>query len=266
MIVPAGPAAQVAYQAPVTKLVYAEPEGPVQYQYEYSVQDPNSGDDKQQKETRNGDAVQGFYTVVQPDGLRRIVEYTSSKEHGFNAVVRYEGQAIQHVKQVAYAPAPVAKVAYAAAPVSYAQAPAQVAYAAPVAKVAYAPTQVAYAQAPVAKVAYAPAPVYAQAPAQVHYAPAPVAKVAYPAQVAYAQAPAQVHYAQPQARVAYAPAQAQVAYAPAQAHLAYAPAQAQVAYASAPVAYAPAQVTKAVYAQAPAGHVTYSSPAVHYKH
>ncbi|CAG9133194.1 unnamed protein product [Plutella xylostella] len=183
-------AAPVAYShAPVAKLAYAEPEAPAHYDYEYSVQDSHTGDVKQQKESRQGDAVHGSYSLVQPDGVQRIVEYTSDKEHGFNAIVRYEGQPKAYV-----APAQVAKVAYAPAQVQYAAAPVHYA-AAPVAKVAYAPAQVQYHAAPVAKVAYAPA--------QVQYHAAPVAKVAY--------APAQVQYhAAPVAKLAYAAAPAQV--------------------------------------------------------
>ncbi|CAH0687704.1 unnamed protein product [Spodoptera exigua] len=138
---------------PVSKVVYAEPEAPAHYEFSYSVHDDHSGDVKQQQEARQGDAVHGSYSLVQPDGVHRIVEYTADKEHGFNANVRYEGTPVHAepakiayaapVAKVAYA-APVAKVAYAPAPVSYSHAPV---YAAPVAKVAYA--------APVVKVAYA---------------------------------------------------------------------------------------------------------------
>ncbi|KAJ8718606.1 hypothetical protein PYW08_002843 [Mythimna loreyi] len=162
-------AAAYAGLVPVSKVVYAEPEAPAHYEFSYSVHDGQSGDVKQQQESRAGDAVQGSYSLVQPDGVRRIVDYTSDKVNGFNANVRYEGTPVYSAPaKVAYA-APVAKIAYAA-PV------AKVAYAAPVAKVAYA--------APVAKVAYA-APV-----AKVAYA-APVAKVAYAAPVA------QVTYSSP---------------------------------------------------------------------
>lgn len=147
---------------PVAKYAYAEHEAPAHYEFEYSVQDSHSGDVKQQREARQGDAVQGSYSLVQPDGLLRIVDYTSDKEHGFNAVVRYEGHPT-HAPAAKVAYAPVAKVAYA-----------------PVAKVAYAPAPVAYA-APFSKVAYAPAPVaYAAPVAKFAYA-APVAKVAYAA-------------------------------------------------------------------------------------
>ncbi|CAD0202297.1 unnamed protein product [Chrysodeixis includens] len=153
---------------PYAKVAYAAPEAPAHYEFNYSVHDDHSGDVKQQQESRAGDAVQGSYSLVQPDGVRRIVHYTADKEHGFNAEVTYEGTPIQQAPaKLAYA-APVAKLAYAA-PI------AKVAYAAPIAKVAYA--------APVAKLSYAPAAVsYAHAP--VAYA-APVAKVAYAAPVAH---------------------------------------------------------------------------------
>ncbi|KAI5651362.1 insect cuticle protein domain-containing protein [Phthorimaea operculella] len=252
----------VAVQGPVaTKLIYQEQETPAQYEYEYSIQDPQSGDDKSAKENRNGDDVQGYYSFVQPDGVRRIVEYSSSKEHGFNAVVRYEGTpvATKVVAQapVAYAAAPVAKVAYAPAPaqVAYAQSPAPVAYAQPV----------AYAPAPVQKVAYAPAPV-AYAPQPVAYAPAPVQRIAYapaPTQVTYAQA-SQPQYAYAQAPVVHAQPVAKVAYPSAQ--VAYAQAPAQVAYAQAPVTYAQ-QVGQITYSPAASvGHFSFASPVVSYKH
>ncbi|KAM3965459.1 uncharacterized protein ACR2FA_000296 [Aphomia sociella] len=236
--------------APVAKVVYAEPEAPANYDFEYSIQDQHSGDIKQQKESRSGDAVHGYYSLVQPDGTQRIVEYTADKEHGFNAVVRYEGQ-----------PTAPAKVAYAPAPV----------YAAPVGKVAYAPapiTKVAYAPAPVTNVAYAaPVAKVAYAPAPVHYAAQAPVNYAAPAPVTYA-APSPVTYAAP-APVAYAAAPAPVTYAAAPAPVTYAAAPvAKVAYAHAPVtkvAYAPAPVAKVAYSSN-IGHVTFSSPAVSYQH
>ncbi|XP_047532231.1 cuticle protein 8-like isoform X1 [Vanessa atalanta] len=162
-------AASAVPLVPVAKIAYAEQEAPAHYEFQYSVHDEHSGDVKQQQESRAGDAVHGSYSLVQPDGVHRIVEYTADKEHGFNANVRYEGQPIAAPApaKIAYA-APVAKVAYSA-PVAYHAAP--VAYhAAPVAKVAYS-APVAYHAAPVAKVAYSSPLSYA----------APVAKVAYAA-------------------------------------------------------------------------------------
>uniref|UniRef100_A0A2A4JYJ5 Cuticle protein n=1 Tax=Heliothis virescens TaxID=7102 RepID=A0A2A4JYJ5_HELVI len=221
---------------PVAKVAYAQPEAPAQYDFSYSVHDGQSGDVKQQQESRSGDNVHGSYSLVQPDGVHRIVDYTADEEHGFNAVVRYEGTPIEQPAKIAVA-APVAKIAYAAAPVAkiaYAPAPvAKVTYAAPVAKLAYA--------APVAKLAYA----------------APVAKVAYaPAQLSYSHAPAQISYSHAPAQVSYSQAPAQIYH------------QAPVAYAAAPVAkvaYAAAPVAKLAYAEN-LGHVTFSSPAVSYHH
>ncbi|XP_063383309.1 cuticle protein-like [Cydia fagiglandana] len=135
---------------PLAKVAYEE--APAHYEFQYSVADHHTGDIKQQQESRAGDAVHGSYSLLQPDGVQRIVEYTADKEHGFNAIVRYEGHPTEAPHKVALAP--VAKLAYAApvAKIAYAAPVAKVAYAAPVAKVAYA--------APVAKVAYAAAPAH----------------------------------------------------------------------------------------------------------
>ncbi|XP_049884990.1 cuticle protein 21-like [Pectinophora gossypiella] len=139
-------AAPVAYAAPVVKAVEEYNPHP-QYTFAYDVQDGLTGDSKTQHETRDGDVVHGSYSVVDPDGTKRTVEYTADPHNGFNAVVHKE---------------PLAHVAKVAAPV---------AYAAPVAKLA---APVAYAAAPVAKLAaplaYAAAPVVHSAPL-VHSAP-----------------------------------------------------------------------------------------------
>jgi hypothetical protein len=63
-----------------------------QYNYGYSVNDAASGDSKARQESRNGDVVTGSYTVADPDGRIRHVEYTADKEHGFNARVTYDGE------------------------------------------------------------------------------------------------------------------------------------------------------------------------------
>ncbi|KAG8248584.1 hypothetical protein J6590_036942 [Homalodisca vitripennis] len=63
---------------------------PTGYQFQYEVRDAHTGDYKSQAETRDGDTVKGFYTVVEADGTKRTVEYTADHEHGFNAVVRRE--------------------------------------------------------------------------------------------------------------------------------------------------------------------------------
>ncbi|XP_028130602.1 adult-specific cuticular protein ACP-20-like [Diabrotica virgifera virgifera] len=61
---------------------------PAKYHYDYAVHDLHTHDIKSQWETRNGDKVKGEYTVVEPDGSRRIVSYTADKHTGFHAVVK----------------------------------------------------------------------------------------------------------------------------------------------------------------------------------
>lgn len=41
-----------------------------------------TGDAKSQQETRSGDVVQGSYSLVEPDGNRRTVEYTADPVQG----------------------------------------------------------------------------------------------------------------------------------------------------------------------------------------
>ncbi|KAG5883879.1 hypothetical protein JTB14_007767 [Gonioctena quinquepunctata] len=59
-----------------------------QYSYAYDVQDALTGDSKTHQESRNGDIVQGQYSLNDPDGTRRIVDYTADPVNGFRAVVR----------------------------------------------------------------------------------------------------------------------------------------------------------------------------------
>ncbi|XP_069356489.1 larval/pupal rigid cuticle protein 66-like [Maniola hyperantus] len=58
--------------------------------FSYDVADPNTGDYKSQTETRVGGNVAGQYSLVDPDGTQRIVDYTADDVNGFNAVVRKE--------------------------------------------------------------------------------------------------------------------------------------------------------------------------------
>ena len=73
---------------------YAHPS----YKYEYGVKDEKSGDYKSQWEHRDGDVVKGEYSLQEADGSKRVVSYTSDKEHGFNAVV-------QNIAKAHHAPA-----------------------------------------------------------------------------------------------------------------------------------------------------------------
>ncbi|XP_063241834.1 cuticle protein 19-like [Bacillus rossius redtenbacheri] len=65
-----------------------------QYRFDYAVHDPHTGDVKSQWESRDGDVVKGGYSLVEPDGTLRTVEYTSDKHSGFNAVVKRSGHAV----------------------------------------------------------------------------------------------------------------------------------------------------------------------------
>ncbi|EAT39210.1 AAEL009005-PA [Aedes aegypti] len=63
------------------------------YKFNYGVQDSHTGDHKSQWEIRDGDVVKGGYSFYEPDGTKRVVEYTSDKHSGFNAVVKKIGHA-----------------------------------------------------------------------------------------------------------------------------------------------------------------------------
>ncbi|EDW81783.1 uncharacterized protein Dwil_GK10833 [Drosophila willistoni] len=60
------------------------------YNFAYDVKDALSGDSKSQVESRDGDVVQGEYSLDDADGFRRTVKYTADSVNGFNAVVHRE--------------------------------------------------------------------------------------------------------------------------------------------------------------------------------
>lgn len=70
---------------------YAHPK----YAYKYGVSDYHTGDVKSQHETRDGDVVKGSYSVVEPDGTVRTVEYTADSKNGkFNYISKYSHRSI----------------------------------------------------------------------------------------------------------------------------------------------------------------------------
>lgn len=146
-------------------------DAPAQYDFSYSVHDSHTGDIKQQQESRQGDNVQGQYSLVEPDGSRRVVNYAADAHNGFNAVVSRE-QSV-HPQQVAVAHAAPVAVAHAA--------PVAVAHAAPV-TIAQHASPIAYAQhaSPIAYTQHASPIAYAQ-----HASPIAYAQQASP--IAYAQ-------------------------------------------------------------------------------
>ncbi|XP_053614375.1 uncharacterized protein LOC128677502 [Plodia interpunctella] len=70
------------------------------YAFEYAVKDPHTGDNKAQWEKRDGDVVKGAYSLVEPDGSLRVVEYYADDKSGFNAVVKRLGPNLHPVAPV----------------------------------------------------------------------------------------------------------------------------------------------------------------------
>ncbi|EDS28238.1 pupal cuticle protein [Culex quinquefasciatus] len=163
-----------------------------QYSFNYGVHDGLTGDVKSQVESRDGDVVKGQYSLVEPDGSVRTVDYTADDVNGFNAVVTKSGPSVHAAPAVVKTVAP-AVVAHAAPAV----------YAAPaVVKTVAAPAVYSHA-APAVYAAHAPA-VYSHAAPAVYAAPALKTVVAAPA---YAHAAPAVY-----ASHAYAPSHATVEY------------------------------------------------------
>ena len=55
--------------------------------------DPPSGNDYSQRESSDGNIVQGEYRVLLPDSRTQIVKYMADDANGYTADVQYEGQA-----------------------------------------------------------------------------------------------------------------------------------------------------------------------------
>ncbi|KAJ9588164.1 hypothetical protein L9F63_018468 [Diploptera punctata] len=89
---PALQAATIAH-APVALAHQPEHYAPANYEFKYGVHDAHTHDIKEQAERRNGDKVEGYYRLVEPDGTVRTVHYTADHENGFNAVVQKSGHA-----------------------------------------------------------------------------------------------------------------------------------------------------------------------------
>lgn len=53
------------------------------------MDDPKKGHSHGHSETRDGSQVTGEYTVMEPDGVLRRVQYTADAENGFRASVQY---------------------------------------------------------------------------------------------------------------------------------------------------------------------------------
>ncbi|CAO1389876.1 unnamed protein product [Diamesa hyperborea] len=102
----AAPAPLIARAAPVvaTPVVAARAEfddAYPQYTYAYNVNDAITGDSKTQEETREGDVVRGSYSLIEPDGSRRIVNYYADPINGFNAVVSKDAPVVAPIVSAA---------------------------------------------------------------------------------------------------------------------------------------------------------------------
>lgn len=64
------------------------------YHFNYGVKDLHTGDLKSQWEHREGDVVKGSYSLMEPDGSIRTVDYTADSKNGFNAVVSKSGHGV----------------------------------------------------------------------------------------------------------------------------------------------------------------------------
>ncbi|KAK7873994.1 hypothetical protein R5R35_013406 [Gryllus longicercus] len=62
---------------------------PANYEYQYAVEDYESGANFGHREDRQDESAQGEYRVLLPDGRTQIVEYEADQE-GYRPVIRYE--------------------------------------------------------------------------------------------------------------------------------------------------------------------------------
>nr|CAD7456278.1 unnamed protein product [Timema tahoe] len=68
---------------------------PIRYEYRYAVDDPQSGVVNDRWEHRLGEYVKGAYSLLEPDGKVRTVDYEVDGAKGFHAVIRTNNPAIR---------------------------------------------------------------------------------------------------------------------------------------------------------------------------
>ncbi|XP_066962326.1 uncharacterized protein [Macrobrachium rosenbergii] len=75
----------------ILKYSVFHPYRPTPYSLAYGVSDPNTGDEKEHKETVSPSGVtEGEFRWLQPNGLFRITRYTADDVSGFRAIVSEE--------------------------------------------------------------------------------------------------------------------------------------------------------------------------------
>lgn len=162
-------------------VIVSEEDAHPKYSFGYGVHDESTGDSKSQQESRDGDFVKGSYSLNEPDGTKRIVDYTADPVNGFNAVVRKEpvAAAAATIVTKVVEPAPQIKIAKRVQePVylSYAASSAPASY-----RVVYAPTAVSYntysraITHPAAAIYSSPTLIGSPNAIHLRYAPAPAA-------------------------------------------------------------------------------------------
>uniref|UniRef100_A0A8D8BG04 Pro-resilin n=1 Tax=Culex pipiens TaxID=7175 RepID=A0A8D8BG04_CULPI len=63
------------------------------FDFNYNVNDIETGNDYSHNAVSDGDVTRGEYRVQLPDGRTQIVRYTADWKNGYNAEVTYEGEA-----------------------------------------------------------------------------------------------------------------------------------------------------------------------------
>ncbi|KAJ6643956.1 Cuticle protein 19 [Pseudolycoriella hygida] len=69
------------------------------YAFSYGVKDLHTGDVKSQWESRDDGVVKGHYSVLEPDGSIRSVDYTADAKNGFKAVVKTHGPNVHPITE-----------------------------------------------------------------------------------------------------------------------------------------------------------------------
>lgn len=69
------------------------------YAFSYGVKDLHTGDVKSQWESRDDGVVKGHYSVLEPDGSIRTVDYTADAKNGFKAVVKTHGPNVHPITE-----------------------------------------------------------------------------------------------------------------------------------------------------------------------
>lgn len=80
----------LAVSLPVPRHHEPEHKEPANYQFNYEVIEPSTGDVKKQHEEAKDGRISGYYTLNDADGFKRIVHYTADDENGFVANVKRE--------------------------------------------------------------------------------------------------------------------------------------------------------------------------------